>query len=182
MYKYYIFFISVFFISCECGRPFLYNHVELREYIPHKTYNTKAEINIIPLEQTTNINNEIVLSDYITIKDDNFTSTKGEGAHISVFYYHRKDTLPCELIEIKENATLDEIYDVRNTSMYDISRKYRDYQFHKKETIRFVVRSILPKEMKKWIKFEQCRCLRLKVHYPDGSSTLFDYTLQRKEK
>ncbi|WP_430817073.1 hypothetical protein [Carboxylicivirga sp. RSCT41] len=133
------------------------------------------------MEQTTNTNGEIVLSDYITIKVYDFISAKDRDVYISAFYYHGKDSLPCELLEVKEDLTLEEIYGVRNDGMYNISRKYKDYQFQNKETIELVARSILPKEMKKWIKFEQCRSINIKVHYPDSRCRILNFTLKNED-
>lgn len=182
MFKYYIFFISVFFISCECNRSFLHDRIEFREYVAHETNDQKIEINIVPLEQTTNINGEIILSDYITVTGIDYTTKRGDSIHISAFYYHKKDSLPCELINVNEDVDLDAIYEARDNGMYDIPTEHKDYKFQKKETLRFVARSVLPKEMKKWIKFEQCRSISIKLHYPDGSSNLFEYKLEKKKK
>ena len=107
------------------------------------------------LEQTTNVQGEIILSDYISIKEKDYNCVKNDSIRISAFYYHRKDTLPCELVYVDDEVSIDEVYSIRNEGMYNIPKEYNDYQFPKSEIVRFVVRGINPRETKKWIKFEQ---------------------------
>ena len=94
-----------------------------------------------------------------------YNCVKNDSIRISAFYYHRKDTLPCELVYVDDEVSIDEVYSIRNEGMYNIPKEYNDYQFPKSEIVRFVVRGINPRETKKWIKFEQCRCICIKVHY-----------------
>ncbi len=172
-----LFFLMVFTLgACKCAQPFLIDRHRLIAYAPNINNSLIHNITILPLEQTININGEIVVSDYIIICD----TTKELGTEVlysKAWYSYKKNTIPCELIPVNEDLSIDDIYNIRNKSMSDINRDYKSYETQRQDTVRYIARGIIPKGLP-CSKFNLCRNINIEIKSNRDKKWFYSYSLK----